>query len=136
MEHFVKQFISERDLFARHLGIELLKVGPGTARAVMPVDERHRNGLGLVHGGAIFGLADLAFAAASNSHGTAAVAINVSISYMNAARTGPLAAEAREVEKNPKLGTYEVRVTGPDDTLVAVFQGMVYRKKQALKDLV
>ena len=39
------------------------------------------NGEGLTHGGAIFGLADLVFAAASNSHGNLALALNVNISF-------------------------------------------------------
>ena len=66
--------------------------------------------------------------AASNSHGTAAVAINVSISYLKATRTGVLWAEARELSKHPKLGTYTVEVKDDAGELVAIFQGMVYRK--------
>jgi len=37
------------------------------------------------------------FAAASNAHGTVAVGINVSITYMKSAKSGLLTAEAREV---------------------------------------
>jgi len=65
----------------------------------------------VVHGGAIFTLADLAFAAASNSHGTVAVAINASIWFVTAAREGTLYAEAKEVSRNPKLATYSIQVT-------------------------
>lgn len=121
-----------RDQFAKHSGIELVDVSRGYARAVMPLRDMHLNGVGTVHGGAIFTLADFVFAAASNSHGTIAVAINVSISYVKAAINGTLTAEAEEESINPKLATYRVRVTDDSGDLVASFQGMVYRKKESL----
>lgn len=128
----IKEFISSRDAFARHVGIELLDAGEGSARARMVVSDEHKNGLGIVHGAAIFTLADLAFAAASNSRGNAAVAINASVNFVTAAREGELFAEAREVSLNPKLATYEVRVTDAEGTLIAGFTGMVYRKKERI----
>ncbi len=131
----IKAFISERDRFARLCGIELLEVGPGRSRARMALTAEHLNGVGSVHGGAIFTLADLAFAAASNSHGTVAVAINVSISYTKAAATGTLTAHAEEVARHPKLASYTVRVTDDSDDLVAIFQGMVYRKREPLTEV-
>ncbi|MHC5173758.1 MAG: PaaI family thioesterase, partial [Planctomycetota bacterium] len=70
-----------KDAFAEHNGIELVEIGPGMARAVMTVGNEHFNGVGIVHGAAIFSLADFAFAAASNSHGVVAVAINANISF-------------------------------------------------------
>jgi acyl-CoA thioesterase len=123
-----------KDQFARHCDIELVEVAPGFARARMPLHPRHLNGVGTVQGGAIFTLADFAFAAASNSHGTIAVAINVSISFLKAARTGVLTAEARELTKNFKLGSYTVDVKDEAGDLVAVFQGMVYRKSDKLPE--
>src|SRR5512137_2636165 len=78
----------KNDRFAERANIQLLAVSPGHARAKMTLHPHHLNGYGTVQGGAIFTLADLAFAAASNSHGTVAVAINVSISFMKAATTG------------------------------------------------
>ena len=88
----------------------------------------HLNSHGTVHGGAIFTLADAAFALASNSHGIPAAAINASISYMKSARSGTLFADAVEYSKNPKLATYTVDVTDERGEKIAIFQGMVYRK--------
>ncbi|HDM78639.1 MAG TPA: hotdog fold thioesterase [Deltaproteobacteria bacterium] len=130
MERIMRFF--ENDRFAKHSGIELLEVSEGKAKAKMEIGEKHLNGVGLVHGGAIFTLADLAFAVASNSHGTAALAINVSIAYLKATTKGTLFAEAEEVSRNPKLATYAVRVTNEDDELIALFQGTVYRKKDKI----
>ncbi len=126
----VKELLS-RDCYAKHCGIELVEISAGTAKVVMTIQKEHLNGVGTVHGGAIFTLADFAFAAASNSHGTIAVAINANISFVKAAVNGTLTAEAEETSINPKLATYEVRVTDDSGDLVASFQGMVYRKKAA-----
>ena len=101
----------------------------------MKITPEHLNGLGIVHGGAIFTLADFTFAAASNSRGNVAVAINANISYMKSASSGILFADAKEISINHKLGTYTIDVTNEAGELIAVFQGMVYRKKEKLDQL-
>ncbi len=120
------------DQFVKLCGIELVSVEPGHAVTRMTVQPQHFNAIGIVQGGAIFTLADYAFAAASNSHGTVAVGINVSISYLKSAATGVLTAEAREVSRNAKLASYTVEVTDAAGALVAIFQGLVYRKNQPI----
>jgi acyl-CoA thioesterase len=117
-----------RDQFARLCGIELISVAPGQAHARMNLGEQHLNGIGTIQGGAIFTLADFAFAAASNSHGGVAVGINVSINYFKAVVTGVLQAEAKEVSLHHKLATYLVEIRDDANDLVALFQGTVYRK--------
>lgn len=124
----IKQFFSKHDLFARHAGIELLEVGPGTAKARMVVQPFHFNGANTVHGGAIFTLADFAFAAASNSHGTLSMGINTNTSFVKAVTAGTLLAEATEQSLNRRLASYSVHVTNDSGDIVAIFQGMVYRK--------
>jgi acyl-CoA thioesterase len=130
----MKKFI-ENDLFARHLGVEVVECSKGKARARMEISSRHINGAGILHGGAIFGLADAVFAVASNSHGTLAVAISAGISYFKALREGTIFAEAEEVSLNPKLATYLIRVTDEKGEVIALFEGTVYRKKEKLGDL-
>jgi acyl-CoA thioesterase len=122
----------EGDRFSAQAGIELLTLAHGHATAKMTLTPQHLNGLQTVHGGAIFTLADFTFAAACNSYGTMAVAINVSINFMKAASTGTLWAEAREVSKNFKIATYTVEVKDDSGDLVATFQGLAYRKKDRL----
>jgi len=127
----IKEFF-KNDRFAARSGIELLEVSEGYAKARMRIEDHHLNGINVVHGGAIFTLADLAFAAASNSHGTVAVAINASIWYVKAAMEGTLFAEAKEISLNPKLATYSIEITDDSGEIVATFEGMVYRKKQTI----
>jgi acyl-CoA thioesterase len=129
----VKRYF-KKDRFAVLSNVELLSVAPGQARAKMTLHPHHWNGLGTAMGGAIFTLADFAFAAASNSHGTVAVAINANISFMKAAKGGALWADARETSKNFKIGSYTVEVKDDAGELVAIFQGMAYRKKDKLAD--
>jgi len=130
----LKKFVA-KDHFARHLGIEVLDYSEGKARARMEIQPHHLNSAGTLHGGAIFSLADAVFSVASNSHGTLAVAINVSISYFKAVKSGILMAEAEEVSLNPKLATYVIRVEDEKGDAIALFQGTVYRKKDKLGDL-
>jgi acyl-CoA thioesterase len=127
----LQRFFSN-DRFAERANIELLSVSPGQARAKMALHPHHLNGYGTVQGGAIFTLADFAFAAASNSHGTIAVAINVSITFMKAGTTGALWAEAKEISRNFKLGSYTVEVKDDQGELVALFQGLAYRKSEKI----
>ncbi len=122
----------KNDRFSERSNIELLTVSAGRAKAKMTLHKHHLNGLGTIHGGAIFTLADFVFAAAANSHGTVAVAINANITFMKAASAGTLWAEAREVSKNFKIGTYVVDVKDDQGELVAQFQGLAYRKKDKL----
>jgi len=130
----LKRFVAN-DRYARHLGIEMLEYSEGKARARMEIRPHHLNSAGTLHGGAIFSLADAVFSAASNSHGTLAVAINVSISYFRAVKSGTLMAGAEEVSLNPKLATYLIRVEDEKGDAIALFQGTVYRKKEKLGDL-
>jgi len=123
-----------RDRFARLTGARLVETRPGYARARMRIDDRHRNGLDVAMGGAVFTLADLAFAAASNSRGRVAVALQVSISFLKAGQ-GLLTAEAREVVRSHRISTCEVRVTDAQGDLVASFQGLAYLKKETIEEL-
>jgi acyl-CoA thioesterase len=123
-----------RDRFAAHAGIELLEVSAGFARARMSLQPYHCNGVGMAQGGAIFTLADLAFAAACNSHGTVAVATNVNISFIRPASTGVLIAEARELAHSRKLSHCTVRVVDERDELIALFQGTAFRKRERVEE--
>jgi acyl-CoA thioesterase len=131
----VQRFV-EHDLFAKHLGVEIVEYGQGRATGRMAIQDHHLNSAGTVHGGAIFSLADAVFSAASNSHGTLAMAINVSIAYFKTVMRGTLTASADEVSFNPKLATYLITITDEKGGVVALFQGTVYRKKESIKDLV
>lgn len=119
----------ERDAFARYLGIVIDEIKPGYARATMKVTKELLNGTGITHGSAVFALADIAFAAASNSHGPEAVGLNVNINYLKATREGAtLTAVAREENLTRRTGVYRMEVMDETGVLVAVAEGLVYRR--------
>ena len=122
------QAFMDRDAFGRLVGIEAVFIEPGRARMRLTPEDRHRNGLGLVHGGALFTLADLALAAASNSGDHSALAINTSMTFFKPGRGGTLYAEARELSAGRTIAGYVVDVTDEAGVLLATLQATVYRK--------
>ncbi len=121
----------DREPFARKLGIRLIDCAPGYARVEMTPTEEMGNLFQMVHGGAIFSLIDEAFQVACNAHGTLAVALGLSISYLKAPTMGvSLQAEAREVSRNPRIATYEITVKNENGNLIATASATAYRKKE------
>lgn len=123
----------EKDRFAAFVGIKLVEVEPGYAVAKMEITDKHLNAVDVVQGGAIFTLADFAFAAASNSYGQVSLAINVNISFFRSSKGRILIAEAKEISANKKLASYNVDIFDENKELIARFNGMVYRKKDKIK---
>jgi acyl-CoA thioesterase len=122
-----------KEPYAQKLSVKALKVEPGYALTEMKYTDDMTNLLGMMHGGAIFSLIDEAFELAGNSHGTIAVALNMNITYMAAPKIGSLLhAEAKEVSRTSRTGTYQIRVTDDAETLIALCQALVYRKKDVL----
>ena len=120
----------EKDRFAAETGIRLIELRSGFAKAYLQLEQRHLNSVGIVQGGAIFTLADFAFAAASNSGGKVAVAINTTLSFLKATQTGTLHAEATEISRTRRLSVCTVRITNDAEELVALFQGTAYIKDE------
>lgn len=105
--------------------ITFLDAGEGFAHCAMRVREDMLNGHGMAHGGAIFTLADTAFAWACNSRNDRTVAQQASISFLSPAKLGEtLTAEARERTLAGRSGVYDVTVRADDGRIVAVFQGL------------
>ncbi len=119
----------QKDHFANHNQIRLIEVGEGTAKAQMTVTKNHLNGIGTVQGGALFTLADLAFAAASNSREKIAVALDANINFIKAVSSGILTATAEEIDLKRTIGIYRVEIRNEADELIATFQSTAYRKE-------
>ena len=122
----------QNDPFAHHMGAQVEITAPGHSRVSLTITDQMTNFHGITHGGVVFALGDLAFAAASNSRGQVAVALNVSICFLNPSTVGDrLVAEARECHLAGRTGLYEIVVIEErSGRLVARSQVLVYRKKQ------
>jgi acyl-CoA thioesterase len=115
------------DAYCDTLGIDLAVLEPGYAVTELAVTEDHLNFHGTPHGGAVYSVADAAFAAASNSRGDPAVALETNVSYLNAVDVGDvLTATAEETHVGGSTAEYEVVVTS-DGERIATFRGRVYR---------
>ncbi|MDR0542960.1 MAG: PaaI family thioesterase [Dysgonamonadaceae bacterium] len=118
----------KNDRYAVFSGIELLEVKPGWAKTKMEIRDMHLNAGNVVQGGAIFTLADLAFAASVNAYGNLAVSVETSIRYFKGVGSGTLFAESNILHFHKKLATFEVKVTNENSELVALFTATAYRK--------
>ena len=85
----------------------------------------------MCQGGAIFTLADLAFAAAVNSHGVLTFSTSSNITYFKSVSQGYIYAEAREIVNHHRMPYAEVRVTDEAGELIAIFTSSGYRKQHA-----
>lgn len=116
------------DRFAANAGVELLEIKPGFARAKMLVTKEHLNAGGVCQGGALFTLADLAFAAVANSHGLLTLSIGANVTFLRSVKEGYVYAEAAEVFNHHRIPFVEVRITDDSGELVAVMTSSGYRK--------
>ena len=102
------------DRFATENGMTLDELDSEHAVTSLTLGARHRNALGGVMGGAIFTLADFAFAALTNDRERMAVAQQVGINYLSAVKGERLIATARY--KKDGRNSCVVNVDVVDDT--------------------
>lgn len=127
-----KEFF-RNDHFAMQAGIELVEIKPGYGKARMTITPSHLNAGNTTQGGAIFTLADLALAAAANSHGKLALSLDSAIHFLRTSGPGDtLTAEAHEKFIHKRTGYYQVEVTNQKGELIASFDATVYRKDNEL----
>ena len=97
----------------------------------MKVEARHLNAAGVCQGGAYFTLADLAFAAVTNSCGIVTLGIQNSITFLQSAHEGDtLVAEAYETFNHHRLPFCEMRITNQNGDLLCVVTGSAYRMRR------
>ena len=111
-----------KNLYATKLsGIEIDKIGEDYALCSMKLTDDHRNAYGGVMGGAIYTLADFAFAVASNfDKEKATVSLVGQASFMVATKGQILYAEARLIKDGRSNCFYEVTLRDELDKTIAV----------------
>jgi acyl-CoA thioesterase len=111
--------------FVIDLGIRTESISPdGEVVCTMDAGDKI-NAMGGAHGGAVFTLADQAFALACNMGPEPQVALCVSINYLKPGK-GRLTAVARMVSQTRRTSLCEVKVF-EDGELMAIFQGTGYK---------
>lgn len=131
----VVDHMMQHDLFSQWLGIEVLEIKEGYSRIRMQIRKEMLNGLGIVHGGIAFSLADSAFAFACNNRNNLSVALDTSINFLKPVHVGDtLTAEATEIHNGRSTGLYHIEIRNQEEVKVAIFKGTCFRtNKEVVK---
>jgi acyl-CoA thioesterase len=123
----------QHDLFSQWLGIEVLEIKEGYSKIKMTVRKEMMNGLGIVHGGIAFSLADSAFAFACNNRNVLSVALDTSINFLKPVHVDDvLTAEAKELHNGKSTGLYHITISNQNGHIVALFKGTCFRTSKTL----
>lgn len=123
----------ETDLFSQWLGIQIIEIREGYSKIKMTVRGEMMNGLGIIHGGIAFSLADSSFAFACNSRNNLSVALDTSINFLKPVHPDDeLVAEAKEIHNGKSTGLYQVTITNQRNHIIAVFKGTCFRTNKNL----
>lgn len=99
------------DRYATSNGAVIEEIGDGYAKVSMEIDEHHFNAAGGIMGGAIFTLADFAFAVAANWQGKTILSQTAQITYLGRVKGKRMIAQARQVKDGRTMCYYVVDVT-------------------------
>lgn len=129
----VVEHVMRNDLFSQWLGIEILEIKEGYSKIKMTVRPEMMNGLGIVHGGIAFSLADSCFAFACNNRNILSVALDTSINFIKPVHPGDtLTAEAKELHNGKSTGLYHITISNQNSHAVALFKGTCFRTNKTL----
>lgn len=112
-----------RNTLMEQLGIEYLEVAEGYLKAKMPVDNRTRQPMGLLHGGA-----SLALAETVGSFGSALLVdlekidvrgAHMSANHIRSAKDGWVYAEARIMHRGRNTHVWNIDILDEEDKLVS-----------------
>lgn len=104
----------DRNLFIKFVGIQVLQLGKGYARFVLPFKPELANSIGLLQGGMIAALADEAVAFALYSlvqEGETINTVEMKLNFLGAVQEGEVEAEAHIAKRGRtiSLGEFTVR---------------------------
>ena len=117
----------ENERFAMQNGMQIDELSEDSCTCSMVIEDYHRNALGGVMGGAIFTLADLAFAVSANHDHQPTVAQNVLINYLNGSRGEVLYAKTMRVKSGRTSSVWQVSVTDDLGKDIALFTGTGFK---------
>lgn len=104
--------------FGTHVGVRIVSSGAGCSRCTLALQPWHFNVHQVVHGGAVFTLADRAMGAALYSllsAGELCATIDIRVSYLKAVTRGPLQCDARVRKRGRRVAFLEAEVLAGDE---------------------
>lgn len=125
---YAKEIVG-KDPMATFLGVQIEEVREGYARCSLTIKPEYLNAVERAHGAAVYAVADQAFAVASNSTGTMALALTMNVTYIAGAVDGEkIFAEATPVNVSRKISVWKIDVRNSTDKLIASCEGVAYHK--------
>ena len=115
--------LQEEEGLNKNLGIEHVELEPERVVMKMPVDERHRQLLGYLHGGANVVLAESVATVGAWLNcppGKVAFGSEINASHLRPKRSGTLTAVGTPVQVSSKNQVWEVRIHDEDEKPVCV----------------
>lgn len=106
------------------LGIEILEIGNGTVKATMPVDERTRQPMGLLHGGASVALAETVASVGAyelvDKETEAVVGLEINANHIKAKRDGVVTAIGTAVHRGRTTMVWEIKIVDEQNQLICL----------------
>ena len=107
-----------------HLGIEFTEVGEDYLAATMPVDERTRQPMGLLHGGASALLAEtlgsIASALCIDFPRQQAVGLEINANHLRSVRSGHVTGVVKAIRVGRRNHVWEIRISDEQNRLVCI----------------
>lgn len=128
MELTQLQKIYKNDRFATSAGCKIIEADNDKVICEMPICDDLLNAYGAVMGGAIFTLADFAFAVASNLSGVPSVAIESNIRFYATTKGTKLIAKCTTDKEGRNLGHYTVEVKDDLGKKIAGYTAVAFHK--------
>lgn len=126
---WAREFFKDDGYSVKTTGITIEAAEPDYAVCSLEVTEKHKNRNGVVMGGAIFTLADFAFAVAANAAVVPTVTLNANITYLAPAVCERLTAKALCERSGGGSCAFRIEVTDENGNMVAVAAMTGYRRK-------
>lgn len=107
----------------RDLGIEFVELNPDRVVATMPVDGRHHQPFGYLHGGVSVTLAESVASIGGIINcppGKVAFGSEISASHVRPKKSGTLRAVGRPVHVGRKSQIWEIRITDEDEKVICI----------------
>lgn len=117
-----------------HLGIEFTEIGEDYMKATMPVDNRHRQPMGILNGGASVALAESLGSLAAQlvaDPGNYCVGLDINANHLKSVKEGLLTAIAKPIHMGRSTQVWSINIYNSDGEIVCVSRlTMAVRKGQ------
>lgn len=113
-----------KNTLAEHLGIVFTDVGKDHLTAIMPIEQKHMQPMGIMHGGSSCVLAETVGSVAANfcidQKTKRCVGLDININHLRSVRSGVLTATATPFHLGKTTQVWEIQIRNEERKLVAI----------------